>query len=110
MAGSADSDDDNRSRSVKKKMASRKFTKKTKEYKELERLFRDGKITPCDKPSTVRLSNPVYMAFTTTQFRSQFNKLKGMYGTCTKEGKFHRRHLLQVSNTTNQLVYCTLQE
>jgi hypothetical protein len=84
MAG-YDSDDDRKS--VKKKSSGRKFTKKTKEYKKLERLFREHKINPNDKPSDVRSKEPEFLSFTTTQFRSQFNKLKAMYGVTSRECK-----------------------
>jgi len=80
----ADSDDEKRT--AKKKGKGRKFTKKSKEYKKLEKMFKENKIRPSDKPSEVRAKEPEFQNFTTTQFRSQYNKLKIMYGTCTKEG------------------------
>ena len=85
MAGSYDSDDDKRP--AKKGGAQKKFTQKTKEYKRLEKLFKDGRISPSDKPSDIRMSDPGFLQFTTTQFRSQYNQLKKVHGTCTKEGK-----------------------
>jgi hypothetical protein len=70
----------------RKKVKAQKFTKGTKAYKHLEQLFKEKAILPTDKPSDVRMKDPLFMDFTNQQFRSQFNKLKGMHGTCTKEG------------------------
>ena len=88
MAGNNGDDDDRR---VAKRSIPKKFTQKSSEYKKLEKLFRERKISPCDKPSDVRATDPDYMAFTTVQFRSQFNKLKGIYGTGPKDGKLSSR-------------------
>jgi hypothetical protein len=71
-------------------VGAQKFTKATKAYKHLEQLFKEKAIQPTDKPSDVRLKDPLFMDFTNQQFRSQFNKLKGMHGTCTKEGTYIR--------------------
>jgi hypothetical protein len=70
------------------KQGAQKFTKGTKAYKHLEKLFKDKSILPTDKPSDVRQKDPLFQDFTNQQFRSQFNKLKGLHGTCTKEGKY----------------------
>jgi hypothetical protein len=70
----------------RKKVKAQKFTKGTKAYKHLEKLFQDKLILPTEKPSDVRMKDPLFMDFTNQQFRSQFNKLKSMHGTCTKEG------------------------
>jgi hypothetical protein len=67
-------------------VVAQKFTKGTKAYKHLEQLFKDKSIQPTDKPSDVRMKDPLFQDFTNQQFRSQFNKLKAMHGTCTKEG------------------------
>ena len=89
MAGSGDSDDEKRPRKKSGTATiAKKFTMKCKEYKKLEKMFRDQKIAPCDKPSSIRSKDIDYQQFTPTQFRSQFNKLKGMYGTTTKEGMY----------------------
>jgi hypothetical protein len=69
------------------KAKAQKFTKSTKAFKHLEKLFLDKQILPTDKPSDVRMKEPLFMDFTNQQFRSQFNKLKSVHGTCTKEGK-----------------------
>jgi hypothetical protein len=69
------------------KQGAQKFTKATKAYKHLEKLFKDKAILPTDKPADVRQKDPLFQDFTNQQFRSQFNKLKGMFGTCTKDGK-----------------------
>jgi hypothetical protein len=71
-------------------VGAQKFTKATKAYKHLEQLFKEKAVQPTDKPSDVRLKDPLFMDFTNQQFRSQFNKLKAMHGTCTKEGTYIR--------------------
>jgi hypothetical protein len=71
-------------------VGAQKFTKATKAYKHLEQLFKEKTVQPTDKPSDVRLKDPLFMDFTNQQFRSQFNKLKAMHGTCTKEGTYIR--------------------
>jgi hypothetical protein len=88
MAGS-DTDDDGGKRTASKKgnKTGRKFTQRTPEFKKLEKLFKSQRISPCDKPSDIRMGNPAFQAFTTVQFRSQYNKLKGIYGTCTRKGE-----------------------
>jgi hypothetical protein len=63
-----------------------KFIKKSKDFKKLAKLFKDGKISPCDKPSSIRESDTDFMKYTPTQFRSQFNNLKKVYKTSSKEG------------------------
>jgi hypothetical protein len=73
--------------SRKKAPVAQKFTKATKAYKHLEQLFKDKAVQPTDKPSDVRQKDPLFMDFTNQQFRSQFNKLKAMHGTISKEGK-----------------------
>jgi hypothetical protein len=70
------------------KVGAQKFTQATKAYKHLEKLFKDKSIQPTDKPSDVRMKDPLFQDFTNQQFRSQFNKLKSMHGTCSKEGMF----------------------
>jgi hypothetical protein len=85
MAGSSNEDG---KASSEKKATVKKFTRKTKEFKFLVKLFKDGKISPTDKPADVRSNHPGFQAFTVTQFRSQFNRVKGEFGTCTKEGVF----------------------
>jgi hypothetical protein len=67
----------------KGKVGAQKFTKSTKAYKHLEKLFMTKQILPTEKPSDVRQKDPLFMDFTHQQFRSQFNKLKGTYGTVT---------------------------
>jgi hypothetical protein len=69
------------------KIGAQKFTKGTKAYKHLEKLFLSKQILPTEKPNEVRMKDPLFMDFTNQQFRSQFNKLKSLHGTCTKEGK-----------------------
>jgi hypothetical protein len=69
-------------------VTAQKFTKATKAYKHLEQLFKEKSIQPTDKPSDVRMKDPLFQDFTNQQFRSQFNKLKAIFGTCTKEGRF----------------------
>jgi hypothetical protein len=69
------------------KVGAQKFTKATKAYKHLEKLFKDKAILPTDKPTDVRSKDPLFQDFTNQQFRSQFNKLKGIFGTCTKDCK-----------------------
>jgi hypothetical protein len=86
-------------------VGAQKFTKATKAYKHLELLFKDKSIQPTDKPSDVRMKDPLFMDFTNQQFRSQFNKLKAMHGTCTKEGTYYVRSFvhslpLLISNST----------
>jgi hypothetical protein len=76
------------------KQGPQKFTKGTKAYKHLEKLFKDKAILPTDKPADVRSKDPLFQDFTNQQFRSQFNKLKGIFGTTTKECKF-------ISSTTS---------
>ena len=71
---------------VKKKVGAQKFTQTTKAYQKLKKLFEDKAIVATDKPSDVRLKDVLFQDFTSQQFRSQFNKLKSIYGTCTKEG------------------------
>lgn len=71
----------------KKKHQTAKFTQNTKAYKMLKGMFEEGKITPTDKPSDVRSTDPEYQQYTPTQFRSQFNKLKSLIGINTRDGK-----------------------
>jgi hypothetical protein len=71
----------------KSKMKAQKFTKATKAYKHLEKLFQSKQILPTEKPNEVRMKDPLFMDFTNQQFRSQFNKLKGTYGVGTKDCK-----------------------
>ena len=80
---------DNEEEIVRKlqKQSAQKFTKATKAYKHLEKLFKDKVILPTDKPSDVRQKDVLFQDFTNQQFRSQFNKLKSIHGVCTKEGK-----------------------
>ena len=72
------------------KVGAQKFTKSTKAYQKLNQLFKDKAIQPTDKPSDVRMKEPLFMDFTLQQFRSQFNKLRNSHGTCTKEGTYVR--------------------
>ena len=69
------------------KRGTAKFTKKTKAYKLLLQLFKDGKISPVDRPSDVRLAYPEFHEYTVTQFRSQFNQIKKTHGLTTVESK-----------------------
>jgi hypothetical protein len=77
-----------RKMTVPPKVGAQKFTQGTKAYQKLKKLFEDKSILPTDKPATVRGRDPLFMDFTNQQFRSQFNKLKAIHGTCTKEGTF----------------------
>jgi hypothetical protein len=81
----------------KAKMGATKFTKSTKAFKHLEKLFQNKQILPTEKPNEVRMKDPLFMDFTNQQFRSQFNKLKGAYGCGTKESKYSMHTLLPVS-------------
>jgi hypothetical protein len=80
------------------KVGAQKFTQGTKAYQKLKKMFESQQILPSDKPSDVRSKDPLFMDFSMQQFRSQFNKLKSTFGTCTKEGKLSLReiHNLQV--------------
>jgi hypothetical protein len=71
----------------KSKSTAQKFTRKTKAFKHLEKLFKDNSIDPTDRPSDVRARDPLFQDFTANQFRSQFNKLKKEVGLVTKEGE-----------------------
>ena len=72
---------------AKKRVGAQKFTQSTKAYQKLKKLFEEKAIVATDKPSDVRLKNTLFQDFTRQQFRFQFDKLKLIYGTCTKEGK-----------------------
>ena len=87
--GLSDCESDNERKPTAKKAAGglSKFTQSTKEYKKLKKLFQEKKILATDKPSDVRLAHPEFQRYTTQQFRAQFNKLKGLVGTVTKEGE-----------------------
>jgi hypothetical protein len=87
MASMDDIENDLHLQSRRGKQGAQKFTKGTKAYKHLEKLFKDKAILPTDKPADVRSKDPLFQDFTNQQFRSQFNKLKGIFGTSTKEGK-----------------------
>jgi len=69
--------------------ASKKFSRDTPEYKFLEQLMKKpGAVDPTDRPSDVMARYPgQFGGLTSSQFRSQFNRLKGMYGVATREGK-----------------------
>jgi hypothetical protein len=69
------------------KVGAQKFTQKTKAYQRLKQLFEDKKIDPNDSPAEVRAKDPLFQDFTNQQFRSQFNKLKALFGTSTKDGE-----------------------
>jgi hypothetical protein len=69
------------------KPKAQKFTKNTKAYGKLKKMFEEKMISPTDKPANVRSKDPLFQDFTHQQFRSQFNKLRSEYGVCTKEGK-----------------------
>ena len=89
-------------------VGAQKFTKATKAYKHLELLFKDKSIQPTDKPSDVRMKDPLFMDFTNQQFRSQFNKLKAMHGTCSKEGMFILQTLTMSKLCTNSTLVNSL--
>jgi hypothetical protein len=67
-------------------VGAQKFTQKTKAYQKLKKMFEDKMIDKSDKPSDVRHKDTLFQDFTNQQFRSQFNKLRALYGTCSKEG------------------------
>jgi dihydroorotase len=69
------------------KVGAQKFTQSTKAYQVLKGMFETKQISATDKPSDIRSKDPLFMDFSMQQFRSQFNKLKSTFGTCTKEGK-----------------------
>lgn len=57
------------------------FRQDSKDFKFMLKLFRNGKIKASDAPASVRAKFPSkYGKYTTGQFRSQFNKAKGMAG------------------------------
>lgn len=78
----------------RKKMADEKepptarFTQNTKEFKALEKLMKDGHITASDKPGDIRKTDSQFQKYTPQQFCSQFNKLKSIYGLCTRDGMY----------------------
>jgi hypothetical protein len=69
------------------KLGAQKFTKSTKAYAKLKKMFEDKLILPTDKPIDVRSKDPLFQAFSHNQFRSQFNNLRKIMGTVTREGK-----------------------
>jgi hypothetical protein len=88
MAGS-DIDSDNESTKPSNSSGKKtftKFTQSTKEYIKLKKLFQAKKILATDKPADIRHRYPEFQLYTSQQFRSQFNKLKSVVGTVTKEG------------------------
>ena len=53
-----------------------KFVKTSKEFKLLKSWFTSGKIKPTDKPSDIKARHQSFAKFNSSQFRSQYNKLK----------------------------------
>jgi hypothetical protein len=86
------------------KVGAQKFTQGTKAYQKLKKLFEDKAILPTDKPSDIRQKDTLFQDFTNQQFRSQFNKLKAIHGTCTKEGTFTEMSMLMSMLLSNNVL------
>jgi hypothetical protein len=69
------------------RVGAQKFTKSTKAYAKLKKMFEDKLILPTDGAKEIRQRDPLFMDFTHNQFRSQFNNLRREMGTTTREGK-----------------------
>lgn len=50
------------------------------QQKELDRLFKTKVIDESDTPNKVRLSNPLFMEFSTRVFAAHFRKSKAKHG------------------------------
>jgi hypothetical protein len=82
------------------------FTKATNEYKMLQSLMENGKITPSDKPGDVRKAYDDFNKIPMDRFRSQFNKLKQLTGLHTREGTeenihYSTRDVLVINNAAH---------
>ena len=65
-----------------------RFTQDTAEYKLLKKLVESGKVKPSDRPSDIKDQYAEsFGKIPSNSFRSQFNKLKNLYGVNTKAGK-----------------------
>jgi hypothetical protein len=71
-------------------MGAQKLTKGTECYQKLKKMFEDKLIKASDMPKDVWSSDDVFTDYTLQQFRSQFNKLKAVHGTNSREGKLCR--------------------
>ena len=91
------------------KVGAQKFTKSTKAYAKLKKMFEDKLILPTDGAKDVRARDPLFHDFTHNQFRSQFNNLRKEMGTVTREGKhcmfYSHLHSLNSILTDNVIDY-----
>jgi len=64
-----------------------KFTQSTDECMALKELIDSGIVTPSTRPQDAKAMRPEFAKTKPDKFRAQFNKLKQLAGTNTREGE-----------------------
>jgi len=59
----------------------------TDEYRVLKQMVESGEVTPAAWPQDVKAMRPEFGKIKSDKFQAQFNKLKGLTGVNTREGK-----------------------